>query len=52
MEKDQALSDSEKVIHLSEIFGVTAGYLLKGKETDSVDIKRQFVKRKELIEIQ
>lgn len=37
-ETDQTLPDSEKVIRLSEIFGVTTDYLLKGKETDPIDI--------------
>lgn len=37
-ETDQALPDSEKIIRLSEIFGVTTDYLLKGKESDPMDI--------------
>ena len=37
-ETDQTLPDSEKIIRLSEIFGVTTDYLLKGKETDIMDI--------------
>ena len=40
-ETDQALPDSEKVIRLSEIFGVTTDYLLKGKESDPIDIYSQ-----------
>lgn len=40
-ETDQTLPDSEKVIRLSEIFGVTTDYLLKGKETDPIDIYSQ-----------
>ena len=40
-ETDQALPDSEKIIRLSEIFGVTTDYLLKGKETDPMDIYSQ-----------
>lgn len=40
-ETDQTLPDSEKVIRLSEIFGVMTDYLLKGKETDSIDIYSQ-----------
>lgn len=30
-----------KIIRLSEIFGVTTDYLLKGKETDPMDIYSQ-----------
>lgn len=37
-ETDQTLPDSEKIIRLSEIFGVSTDYLLKGKETDPMDI--------------
>lgn len=40
-ETDQSLPDSEKIIRLSEIFGVTTDYLLKGKETDPMDIYSQ-----------
>lgn len=40
-ETDQALPDSEKIIRLSEIFEVTTDYLLKGKETDPMDIYSQ-----------
>ncbi|KXU52387.1 DNA-binding helix-turn-helix protein [Candidatus Stoquefichus sp. KLE1796] len=40
-ETDQALPDSEKIIRLSEIFGVTTDYLLKGKENDPIDIYSQ-----------
>lgn len=40
-ETGQALPDSEKIIRLSEIFGVTTDYLLKGKENDSMDIYSQ-----------
>ena len=40
-ETDQTLPDSEKVIRLSEIFGVTTDYLLKGTETDPIDIYAQ-----------
>lgn len=40
-ETDQTLPDSEKVIRLSEIFGVTTDYLLRGKETDPMDIYSQ-----------
>lgn len=40
-ETDQTLPDSEKIIRLSEIFGVTTDYLLKGKETDPMDIYSQ-----------
>lgn len=40
-ETDQALPDSEKIIRLSEIFGVTTDYLLKGKESDPIDIYSQ-----------
>lgn len=40
-ETDQTLPDSEKIIRLSEIFGVTTDYLLKGKETDPMDIYTQ-----------
>ena len=32
-ETDQTLPDSEKIIRLSEIFGVSTDYLLKGTET-------------------
>lgn len=37
-ENDQALPDGEKIVRLSEIFGVTTDYLLKGKESDPIDI--------------
>lgn len=40
-ETDQTLPDSEKIIRLSEIFGVTTDYLLKGKESDPIDIYSQ-----------
>lgn len=40
-ETDQSLPDSEKIIRLSEIFGVTTDYLLKGKESDPIDIYSQ-----------
>lgn len=40
-ETGQSLPDSEKVIRLSEIFGVTTDYLLKGKENDPMDIYSQ-----------
>lgn len=40
-ETDQSVPDSEKVIRLSEIFGVTTDYLLKGKECDPMDIYSQ-----------
>ena len=40
-ETDQTLPDSEKIIRLSEIFGVSTDYLLKGKETDPMDIYSQ-----------
>lgn len=40
-ETDQSLPDSEKTIRLSEIFGVTTDYILKGKETDPMDIYSQ-----------
>lgn len=40
-ETDQTLPDSEKIIRLSEIFGVTTDYLLKGKESDPLDIYSQ-----------
>lgn len=40
-ETDQTLPDSEKIIRLSEIFGVTTDYLLKGKESDPMDIYSQ-----------
>lgn len=40
-ETGQTLPDSEKIIRLSEIFGVTTDYLLKGKESDSMDIYSQ-----------
>lgn len=40
-ETDQTLPDSEKMIRLSEIFGVTIDYLLKGKESDPMDIYSQ-----------
>lgn len=40
-ETDQTLPDSEKIIRLSEIFGVTTDYLLKGKESDPMDIYAQ-----------
>lgn len=40
-ETDQSLPDSEKIIRLSEIFGVTTDYLLKGKESDPVDVYSQ-----------
>lgn len=40
-ENDQTLPDSEKIIRLSEIFGVSTDYLLKGKETDPMDIYSQ-----------
>ncbi len=40
-ETEQSLPDSEKIIRLSEIFGVTTDYLLKGKETDPMDIYSQ-----------
>ena len=41
METDQTLPDSGKIIRLSEIFGVSTDYLLKGKETDPMDIYSQ-----------
>lgn len=40
-ETDQTSPDSQKIIRLSEIFGVTTDYLLKGKETDPMDIYSQ-----------
>ena len=40
-ETGQTLPDSEKIIRLSEIFGVSTDYLLKGKETDPMDIYSQ-----------
>ncbi|MDD3363146.1 MAG: helix-turn-helix transcriptional regulator [Hespellia sp.] len=40
-ETEQSLPDSEKIIRLSEIFGVTTDYLLKGEETDTMDIYSQ-----------
>ena len=40
-ETDQTLSDSEKMIRLSEICGVTTDYLLKEKETDPMNIYSQ-----------
>lgn len=40
-ETGQTLPDSEKIIRLSEIFGVTTDYLLKGKESDPMDIYSQ-----------
>ena len=40
-ETGQTLPDCEKIIRLSEIFGVTTDYLLKGKETDPMDIYSQ-----------
>ncbi|WP_028042494.1 helix-turn-helix domain-containing protein [Candidatus Stoquefichus massiliensis] len=40
-ETDQSLPDSDKIIRLSEIFGVTTDYLLKGKESDPMDIYSQ-----------
>ncbi|MDD3417800.1 MAG: helix-turn-helix transcriptional regulator [Lachnospiraceae bacterium] len=40
-ETDQTLPDSEKTIRLSEIFGVSTDYILKGKETDPMDIYSQ-----------
>lgn len=40
-ETEQTLPDSEKIIRLGEIFGVTTDYLLKGKETDPMDIYAQ-----------
>ncbi|MDD4850886.1 MAG: helix-turn-helix transcriptional regulator [Gemmiger sp.] len=40
-ETDQTLPDSEKIVRLSEIFGVTTDYLLQGKETDPMDIYSQ-----------
>ena len=40
-ETDQTLPDSEKIIRLSEVFGVTTDYLLKGKEIDPMDIYSQ-----------
>lgn len=40
-ENDQAVPDSEKIVCLSEIFGVTTDYLLKGKESDPIDIYAQ-----------
>lgn len=40
-ETDQTLPDSEKIIRLSEIFGVTTDYLLKGKESNPMDIYSQ-----------
>ncbi|MDD3416842.1 MAG: helix-turn-helix transcriptional regulator [Lachnospiraceae bacterium] len=40
-ETDQSVPDSEKIIRLSEIFGVTTDYLLQGKETDPMDIYSQ-----------
>lgn len=41
LETDQTLPDSGKIIRLSEIFGVSTDYLLKGKETDPMDIYSQ-----------
>lgn len=35
------MPDSEKILRLSEIFNVTTDYLLKGKETDPMDIYAQ-----------
>lgn len=40
-ETGQALPDSEKIIRLSEVFGVTTDYLLKGTENDPMDIYAQ-----------
>lgn len=37
-ESEQSMPESDKIIHLSEIFGVTTDYLLKGVETDSSNI--------------
>lgn len=33
-ESEQSMPESDKIIHLSEIFDVTTDYLLKGVETD------------------
>lgn len=41
-ETGQTLPDSEKIIRLSEIFGVSTDYLLKGKESDFMDIYSQY----------
>lgn len=40
-ETGQTVPDSEKIIHLSEIFGVTTDYLLKGEETNHPDVHSQ-----------
>lgn len=37
-ETDQSFPDGDKIIRLSEIFNVTTDYLLKGIETDPIDI--------------
>ena len=47
-ETDQTLPDSEKIIRLSEIFGVTTDYLLKGKETAQWIYTHSMIQRPEL----
>lgn len=37
-ETDQAIPDSEKIVRLSEIFNVSTDYILKGKESDPLDL--------------
>lgn len=40
-ETEQSLPDSEKIVRLSEIFGLTSDCLLKGEESDPMDIYSQ-----------
>lgn len=40
-ETDQAIPDSEKIVRLSEIFNVSTDYILKGKESDPLDLYSQ-----------
>ena len=38
-ETDQSTPDADKLVRLSEIFGVTTDYLLKGIESDPMDMQ-------------
>lgn len=40
-ETEQSLPDSEKIVRLSEIFGVRSDCLLKGEESDPMEIYSQ-----------
>lgn len=37
-ETDQSAPDADKLVRLSEVFGVTTDYLLKGIESDPMDV--------------